>query len=134
MSFDIYVAIFRVGEPVEYDTAIAEEVFAGMITRRDEFGWALETPDGAISGFVYIEDAPKTSGFSVSRPPRHRAFWGAILEYLQRTGGVVFWPGTGMGVPYDWVIPELPRDMIESLGDPTVVTEPLEILELIQKS
>jgi len=68
----------------------------------------------------------------VSRPTVSPELWKGLAEILKRTTSVLYWSGTPCVVADASVIPHLPPDMIESLGDPVVTTDRDRILELIR--
>ena len=133
MSFDIFLGSFKNGIQNEFPLAIAENAFGRFVDRREPECWVLVYPDGG-RGDLYIDDEPMIAGFSVNRPPAHPAFWQGIFDILSSTTSVLFWAGSGCVVASKSVIPDLPQDLIDTVGTPTVVTRPEQILEIIERS
>jgi hypothetical protein len=131
MSFDIIVTAYAHGEVALFDREIVMENFRAFIAKRGLEGWRLTSPDGPTAGSLDIDDDAEVGGFAVSRPPLGPAFLAALHEVLRRTPTVLFWPGRGPQprccVARAEVISELPPDMVESLGVPTVVGSGEEI-------
>ena len=93
MSFDIFVVGIRGGENIAFDRAIVERVFRPLIDYQGQHGWGLKLPDwGPCSGFVYIDDEPQITNFSVNRPPFVPAFLDALFEVLCLTPTILVWP------------------------------------------
>jgi hypothetical protein len=132
MSFDIFLDAYYRRMPTSFPRKIVEEIFAPMIAGRDDRGWDLDP-----IGRVYIDDTAEIGGFSVNRPPETPAFWDAMLTVLRRTPSVLYWPGRRGGcacVADPDVIRNMPADMVESLGEPLVVTSGAAIREAIRVS
>ena len=71
----------------------------------------------------------------VKGPASHPDFHAALLRLLQTTHSALFWPGNNsLVVGQIESIQHLPEGMVESLGEPFVVTEPQQILERIRAS
>ena len=130
MSFEIYMEAFQNHESFDYEREIVEDIFAPLISERDRDNWKL-----SAGGVVRIDEAPKVSGFSVGRPPGADAFWDGLLAIMQRTPSVLFWPDEGRTacVADAAVIPRLPPDMLEAVGEPFIVSNGREIIRAIRK-
>ena len=133
MSFKIYLGSFRAGEGSTFPIDIVERAFGKYVEAREPTCWALAYPDGTGCE-VYIRAAPKISGFMVARPINASPFADALFEVLSNSAGVIYWPGGGCVVADAAVIPQLPNDMITSLGMPTVVKSGHEIFDCIARS
>ncbi|HTZ77335.1 MAG TPA: hypothetical protein VMC10_05490 [Stellaceae bacterium] len=130
MSFDVFLSCFQNGEPATFRRALLERAFGSIITdRSNPEQWVLEG-----GSTLYLDEGDEISGFSVNRPPDYDEFWQAIMETLRQTSSVFYWPGGGCVVANIEVAKHMPEDFIEGLGEPTVVTDPSEILELIENS
>jgi hypothetical protein len=139
MSFDIYIGAFKGGEATTFDRSIVEDAFQSLIAFSNADGWQLMIPGwGVTGGFLYIDDTPQITDFAVNRPPFGPEFVEALFSVLRQTPTVLFWPGVGPHpracVADASVIAELPPDMIESLGNPTVVSSGAEMDDCISLS
>ena len=70
----------------------------------------------------------------IARPIANAMFMKALFDVLERSSGVIYWPGGGCVVADRTVIDELPPDMIESLGIPSIVKSGQEIFDRIAQS
>jgi hypothetical protein len=133
MSFDIFLGNFKNGASEPFPRSIVENAFGRYVERNDAGGLALAFPDGGRAD-MSIETTPMIRGFAVNRPPISSAFWEGIFFVLKSTSSVLFWAGDGCVVASANVVPDLPKDLIEALGMPTIVTQPKQILERIERS
>jgi hypothetical protein len=133
MSFDIFLGNFKNGASEPFPRSIVENAFGRYVERNDAGGMALTFPDGGRAD-MSIENTPMIRGFAVNRPPISSAFWEGVFSVMKSTTSVLFWAGDGCVVASASVVPELPKDLIEAVGTPTIVTHPTHILERIQRS
>jgi len=136
MSFSIYVSALSGGKLTTIKRSIVTDAFADLIGIVDYCGWQLTLPDwGLCSGHFYIEDLPEIQGFSINRPPLAPVFADALYTVMHQTPTVLMWPDNGPDpcccVANPAVIREMPPDMIEALGMPTVVHSGEEIIACI---
>ena len=133
MSFDTWLGCFKNGNPEAFPLSIVEDAFGRFAERRERGHWILHYPDGG-RGDLSIDDTPMDKGLAVDRPPAHPDFWQGILDVLSRTTSVLFWPGSGFVVASETVVPDLPKEFIDTVGKPTVITRPEQIVEVIKRS
>jgi hypothetical protein len=133
MSFDIFLSCFHLGNLAAFPRSIVEKAFSVDADETKSTCWTVNYPDGG-SGFDYIDEEVEITNFAVNRPPISPAFWEAMLDILRQTPSVLYWPGDGCVVADAAVIEQLPPDLIESLGTPTVVSTGAEILACIQRA
>ncbi len=129
MSFDVWLTCFQNGEPATFPRALLERAFAAIADRNDPERWILEG-----GSTLSLDEGTEISGFAVNRPPEYDEFWEAIMEVLRQTPSVFYWPGGGCVVADPAVAKHMPDSFIDGLGTPTVTTDPLAILDLIQNS
>jgi hypothetical protein len=133
MSFDIFISSFKDGgvRRRSYPRAVLKKAFGGLCDTSDPTRWKIR--DSA--GVVQLADKPKISGFGVNRPPgAEHPFWPALLDVLRETSSVLHWPGGGPVVTSESVVPSVPEDVIDALGEPHIVTSIQEIFRLIDAS
>jgi hypothetical protein len=133
MSFDVFFDSFRDGESVDIDPSIIEDAWGPYVVSREPTCWVLRFPDGGLTE-LYGRIADPLSHFMIARPPAHPAFWMGMLVILEKTLGVIHWPGGGPVVGDPAAIGHLPADLIKALGQPIVVNQPGDILEAISRS
>lgn len=108
--------------------------FAPIIVGQSHGSWCLGFDEGRSFGEIPMADGPLEDGFSVRNPPDHPMFWGIVAGFLAEFGAVLYWPGGGMVVARAEIIPHLPKDMIESLGEPWITTDPEQIRDYVVKN
>ena len=129
MSFDVGLTCFQNGEPATFPRSLLERVFSSITDRSNPDEWIL---DGGST--LYMGGGHEITGFAVNRPPEYEEFWQAIMEILRETPSVFYWPGGGCVVANADVAKHMSAEFIEGLGEPKVVTDPMEILEMIVRS
>jgi len=133
MSFDIWLGCFKNGNPEAFPRSIVDDAFGRFAENREPGHWVLRYPDGG-RGDLSFDDTPMIKGLAVNRPPAHPDFWKGILEVLSRTTSVLFWPGSGCVVASENVVRDLPEDLIDAVGAPTIVNQPAQIVDVIERS
>jgi hypothetical protein len=137
MSFDIYLGCFRAGELATFPRKLTVDIFAPCVVTDAEFAsnglegrhWDLDN-----CGYMSLDsDGEEITGFSVNRPPDNDIFWRGIITILQNTTSVLYW-GTGAVVGQTATYAELPRDLIDGLGEPYLVKVPEDIFEVFRKT
>jgi hypothetical protein len=113
--------------------SLIEEAFSPFIEAKTEDSWRLID---CLADVWIDNDTPEIHGLSVSRPPgdKQHPFWRALLDIMQKTQTVFFWPGGGAVVAHLDVIPHMPPDMLKTLGTPDLVTEPGDFWDRIHDS
>jgi hypothetical protein len=135
MSLTIYVSTLNNDDRSMFDRAIVERAFKDIAVNQTGGYWNLRSPDGHItSATIFIEDKPKSSGFSANRPPpysRFPKFWDAMFEILSQTRTILFWPAGGPPphccVADPALLPDIPSDLTDALGKPAIVSSGAEI-------
>jgi hypothetical protein len=131
MSFDMFAFAFKGGDLTQFDTAIVERVFGPLLAERDGDDWSLKLPEGPCFGAISVPVAPSTDSIAIDRPPLVPSFLNALYDFLKQTRTVLVWPGGGPHpsacVADAAVIGDLPEDLVESFGTPTVVSSGAEI-------
>jgi hypothetical protein len=72
--------------------------------------------------------------FMVSRPAIHPEFWKGLFDLMKATSSCVYWSGGGCVITDPVVRAHLHSEMIKALGEPKLVTAPMQMLEEIRKS
>lgn len=73
-------------------------------------------------------------GLYVDRPCGDVRLWEGLFTILQMASVVIFWPGGPPIVAHEAVIPDLPNDMIDSIGQPRLAHSAEELLRLLRES
>ena len=134
MSFEVFLSCYKNGETSTFPLSVLENALAHYADRCDEqHYWVLEFPDGSNSE-LGLQPGAQIEGCTVFRPSDSPELWNGLIEILKRTMSVLYWPGGPPVVADAAVIPHVPKDMIESLGEPVVTTDREKIFELIRNS
>src|ERR1700749_3219501 len=119
MSFDIYLICFDNGDPGYFSTNIMEKAFGSSLISKEGGHWTLKFPDGG-GGRMTTDDGQMANGFVMNRPSGGDLY-DAIYEIMRQTRTVLSWSFGGAAVADASVIPHIVKEMIESVGLPTVV-------------
>jgi len=134
MSFDLFFQTFQSGVPAPFSTALIEKGFGPYASERSPGRWVLRYPNGGFCELYVDAEQETETSFMVARPPDSPEFWRTLLDLLQQTPSCLYWPGGGPLIANPMVRNHLPPDMIESLGEPIVVSAPEQIIEAIRNS
>jgi hypothetical protein len=164
MSFEIFFNAYEHGEPCAFPLSDAEAAFQTAIVcnegKEGRYFWRLEYPApilqeqprvihmngrdypvevrdiSEVYGRILPSDGPSsTDGFMVKGPAAHPDFYAALLKLLQSAHAVLFWPGeNSLVIGQMETVKHLPEGMVETLGEPFLVTEPMQIIDRINSS
>lgn len=134
MGFDLFLQSFQNGEHSTLPFTLIERGFGPYKNVRNEHCWVLHYPDGGHCEHYVDTTRDEIKSFMVARPRASPEFGKTLLDLLREMSNCPLlawrWPGDRQrfrsGSP--------PPDMIEALGEPTIVSAPEEICEAIQKS
>ena len=132
MSFDIFFQCLENGDNGEFPVALFERGFRPFAEHWDADHVFLKYPDGGM-GEIYAETAGETmNGFMISHAPAHPEFWQALFELLRETSSCLFWPGGGQVIARSSTRDHPAPDMIEALGEPSLVSSPQQIIDAME--
>ncbi|CAJ0738592.1 hypothetical protein [Ralstonia mannitolilytica] len=164
MGFEVFLNSYDRGDPAELiPMSLMESVFGAAIKLRtvDADGslfWRVEyeaeqPPDMpktiVMDGREYpviVEDSSdlyisvdatgeRTGGFMAAGPAGNIRFYESLLMILQATHSALYWPGeNSLVIGRADTREHLHESMIESLGEPFLVTHPEQIIERIRQS
>ena len=134
MSFDLFVGCFANGEKATFPRADVEQHFGPYVTHREPKCLTLGFGKDGES-YLYIDDAAAVDGFTVNRPVHSAELYEALLSVLKTGNLVLYMPGECPPlVAHAAVGKHLPKDMIESLGVPVVLSSASDIPQRIQEA
>ena len=133
MSFEIFLQSFHNGEATNLPDELITQLFLDHYAGKSLDVFILKYPDGSRCELSVSKDNP-AAGLSVSHPPESLEFWRSVLSMLQQTPSCLYWPGGGPVICQLLVRDNLPRTMIEKLGEPLVVSTPEQIVDAIRNS
>ncbi|MGA8652219.1 MAG: hypothetical protein WB677_16690 [Xanthobacteraceae bacterium] len=142
MSLDIFVSTLTEDEGAKFDRAIVERAFRAIAVDQQGDSWNLQTPKGEMtSATIHLAYQPRILSFAANRPPSYEyfpEFWDAMFEVMRQTHTVLVWLADGPKphccVANPAMIPDLPSDLIEALGQPAFATSGAEIGAVLERS
>ena len=138
MSFDVYLQSFDRGEFAGIPRQRLRVAFGAHLSETETDFWQVRYDD-MNSCNLYLTahdtDARMLHGFTLNRPCADQRLWDALPSILALGNIVLYFPGGRQPmVAHSKVTQHLPPDMIESLGQPIVVTSGREIMHEIQSA
>jgi hypothetical protein len=135
VSFDLFIRFYDHGAPAGIALEDVRAAFAPYISSSDATHLALEY-DVANGSYVHLKPHPNnadaTVAIAVNRPCGDMRLWDSLARVLRLGNAVLFFPGgANPMVGSTDAVPHLPRDMIETLGNPVVVASGKAILALV---
>jgi hypothetical protein len=131
MGFDLFLDNFQNGQPAPFPNSLVKQCFGHYLSGSSGKDWSFQYPGYAE---IYADEGEQISHFMVSRPPIHPEFWKGLFDLMKAASARLSWPGEGCVIADPSVRAHLPEELIEALGEPTLVTAPEQILEEIRKS
>ena len=134
MSFDVYLQSFHRGEFAGIPRQRVRDVFGEHLTETESDYWQLRYDDAKSCDLDLTahDDPSMVRGFTVHGPCADQRLWDALASILALGDIVLYFPGGRAPlVARSTVTEHLPPDMVESLGQPVVVTSGREIQQEI---
>ncbi len=136
MSFDVYLQSFHRGEFAGIPRQRIRDAFGEHLTETELDYWQLRYDDANscdLNLTTHDTDVSMVRGFTVHRPCADQRLWDALASILTLGDIVLYFPsGRAPLVARSTVTQHLPPDMVESLGQPVVVTSGREIQHEIE--
>jgi len=131
MGFELYLDVYKDGEHCGISYQRALDAFEGFATILEPALWQVKY-DETSSCDIYVslaeDDASEVSSFMVERPCADRRLWESLFAIMRLGNVVLYYPGCSAPlVASEDVIPHLPHDMIDSLGQPLCIRSGEEI-------
>jgi hypothetical protein len=79
-------------------------------------------------------DPGMLAGLFVNRPCADLKLWEGLVRVLRMGCVVIFWPGGAPVVAEGTSTSDLPKDMVDSIGEPRCVSSAAELVRLVQGS
>ena len=132
MSFEVYVQWFRDGEGDGVPEERIRELFGEALKVEDELGWRLSYgPDMTCDVYLSRREDGSVEGITVHRPVDAPELWQALFDLLGVQNAVFFFPGGGLFVRSTDARAQLPPDMTEALGSPSLVTSAADLVRTL---
>ncbi|EDP9825581.1 hypothetical protein ACK1FJ_003418 [Salmonella enterica] len=137
MSMDYWLQAFDKGEEGFFPLSIVEEAFGDALTEKkishsETAGKILvsynlkypQQPEYYLSVWATDDAIPLASGLDFVHIPGTDAFWQSLVDILQATHTALYWADTenALVIGQQDTRQHLPPDMIETLGEPRLVT------------
>jgi len=140
MSFDVFLNVFKDGEPFGIDRDLVRREFGDAIVEEDpEYSrWRLQYGDNPINSCdVYVSgpnvDPAAISSLLVNRPVAEERLWDSLYRIMRLGHFVLYFPGGRSPLFADeHAIRHCPAGLVEALGPPRVVRAGREIREAIE--
>jgi len=132
MSFDLHLISFKEGGPAAFPKHIVENALGPFIQSRDGSFCVLAFPDGGGEMFDDVDET-ETDSVNISRGSG-LAIYDALYEILRQTHSALMWSFGGCVVADASVIPDLPDELIEDLGEPVIVASGAEIAAAVAET
>jgi hypothetical protein len=137
MGFELYVQCFGETERIGIPRAAVRSLFPVIEEQSKPDYWRVEY-DGRNSCDIGVTDIPgqpqRLKGFYIDRPCADRRLWDARMTVLRMGTVFIFWPGGPPVVAESGNVPQLPKDITDSLGPGRSVRSADELLCLLQDS
>jgi hypothetical protein len=135
MSFDLDLVSFKDGGPLPFPVDIVTDALGPFIRSRDKDGLCqLAFPDGGSGELLaFDENETEISDISIGEASG-TDIYDALYEILSRTHSALIWSFGGCAVADASVIPDLPDELIEELGQPVVVKSGAEIAAAVAET
>lgn len=133
MSLDLHLSCFDGGKLSAFPLAHIEVAFGRHAGQREPHRWKLDYGSEGSGDLRLNGGASGITGFSVNPQPRSLNFWRALLGLLHSTQSCLHW-AEGLIIAQPVVRDHLPAELLESLGEPTLVLTPEDIRQTIETS
>ncbi|WP_234249904.1 hypothetical protein [Billgrantia desiderata] len=133
MSFDVYLQSFSHGDPVGIPCDAIRETFGDALSETEADWWRLSfSPDVSCDlSLSALDDDPQSiHSIIVERPCHDHRLWDGLAHLLGKGSSVIYFPGcSGPLVADIAVVAHIPRDMLDTLGQPLLVKSGQDILQ-----
>lgn len=122
MSLDLYVQWFRDGSADSVDETRVREIFGDALDAEHDWGWQLDYGRDADVDVYVRPRAGRIEALTINRPVESSALWQAVFDLLALEQAVFYFPGSPPYIRSASVAAHLPREMVDALGTPQIVT------------
>ena len=130
MSLDLHLSCFDGGKLSAFPLSLLEGAFGRHAGEREPHLWKLDYGSEGSSDLSLTSAASGITGLSVNPPPRSLNFWRGILALLHSTQSCLHW-AEGLIIVQPVVRAHLPPELLQSLGEPTLVLTPEDIRQTV---
>ena len=135
MSFDIYLECFEDGAPCGIPHTFVRQIFGSHLTEIEPDYWTLTFgPNESCSVFPTVLDRSpdQVQSLSIGNPCDDPRLWQSLFGLLGFGQTILCFPGGSGPLLLDMrVAGHMPHDMLESLGQPVIVSSGHDIQRLV---
>ena len=137
MGFEVYLQCFGESERTGISRAAVRSLFPVIEEESERDYWRVRYDNKnlcEIGVTAMTSDNEMLKSFYVDRPCGDLRLWEGLLAVLRMGSVVIFWPGGPPVVALEAVAAHLPEDLIDSIGQPKLVSSAEELLGLLRES
>ena len=135
MSFDLYLQKFENGKAAGISQDVIRNAFGKYMIEIDDDFWQVQySADESSDIFLQLlpDDVSLVHTISIHRPCGDIRLWESLCLLLELPGTILYYPGCDTPLARDCQAGiNMPDDMRESLGEPVIVSNALEIFQSI---
>ena len=136
MSFDLYLQTFRDGSASGIALDIVRDAFGKYVVEVDEDFWQVQYgPEDSSDIFLQPlgDKAFLIHTISIHRPCRDMRLWESRYLLLGLPGAIAYYPGCKSPLVRDpQAGMEMPAQLRESLGEPVMVNDAMDVFQSIE--
>jgi hypothetical protein len=137
MSFEVYLQCFGESERSGISRVAVRSLFPVIEEESEPDYWRVryDVKNFCDIGVTAVaSDRDMLKSLYVDRPCADVRLWEGLFSVLRMGSIVIFWPGGPPAVADDAVAADLPKDMIDSIGQPKLIRSAEELLRLLRES
>jgi hypothetical protein len=137
VGFEVYLQCFGQSGRSGISRAAVKSLFPVLEEESEPDYWRVRYDNKnscEIGVTAMTSDKEMLKSFYVDRPCGDLRLWEGLLSVLRMGSVVIFWPGGPPVVALEAVTADLPDDMIDSIGQPKLVSSAEELLGLLRES
>ena len=136
MSFEVYLQCFGETETTGISRTVVRSLFPIAEDESEPDYWRVryDSKNSCEIGVTPFADGREMlAGLFVNRPCADLKLWEGLVRVLRMGCVVMFWPGGPPIVAEGTSTSDLPKDMIDSIGEPRCVSLAAELVRLVQE-
>jgi hypothetical protein len=136
VGFEVYLQFFGETERTGISRTVVRSFFPVTEDESEPDYWRVRynSKNSCEIGVTPLASSREMlAGLFVNRPCADLRLWDGSVRVLRMGCVVMFWPGGPPVVAEGTPTPDLPKDMIESIGKPNYVGSATELIRLVQQ-
>jgi hypothetical protein len=136
MSFNLHLCSYEHGQPAGISERDVRGAFGDVRIREEATYWHIEYDHEVMCCDVYFsrleDDSTRIKSLMVNSPVNDDRLWNSLFCIMQLGNVVLFFPGDRSPLfANKEAVKHFPKDMIEALGEPQIISSGAEILAAI---